>query len=284
MKRNNSHNNFQNNNNNNRSRSTSPHSQQTTRRFNNLQRQGQTGGGGGNNNNNYHHQQQPRRHFNNNNDPNETTNFDWIQANVAKKRAIGYSRGDSVGSNASRRSLGVSSSTSSAGFNSGFNISFGNFEFRELRNSKDGKKGGGIRKLYNDLSRAKKEKTRMDAALETEEGLDIRRESLLEKAQRKLGGEKIRDDPKYLQRKLTKRRAKKKKSAKEWAKRKEDLQKSVDEAVEKHGKAGIKGMNSANRARRVAMKHAKTSAGRKEAARRTDRISKQTAGGKKRGK
>jgi hypothetical protein len=221
-----------------------------------------------------------RRGFNKNNNNNTrnnnvNNNFSSSSSTRAGSTSSSSFKGRRASSVSSNRSLGVSSSTSSAGFNTpGLNLSFGNFEFREIFNSQEGKKGGGIRKLYIDLSRAKKERARMDVALQTEEGLEERRGNLIGKAISRMGGEKIRDDATYLSRKLQKRRSKKRKSAKEWAKRKDDLQKSVDEAVERHGSAGKSQMMAANRKRRLAMEHNKTSAGRKDAVKRTERNAK----------
>jgi hypothetical protein len=72
-----------------------------------------------------------------------------------------------------------------------------------------------------------KEAEANQARAETDE--EFRKKMLLENALKRAKGEKVKDDPKLLKKTLKKEMAKKKKSAKEWAKRKKDLKKEMAE-------------------------------------------------------
>lgn len=173
----------------------------------------------------------------------------------------------------SQASSARSSASSRARFQEGLNLSFGSFEFRENIISKEGKKGGGVRELFTQLKKAKREKKRFDSQLESQEGVESRKAVLVDRALTRLSGEKVRDDVTRLGRKLAKRRQKKRKSARDWKKRLEAVNKSVDEAVGKTGGADKKAMMAANRKRRLAQKKSQTSVGRKDKARKEKKMS-----------
>ena len=189
----------------------------------------------------------------------------------AGSRATSHTgRAGSAGRWSATSSMGSAGKGLQSAGDRGLNLSFGNFEFREFITPAAGKKGGGIVQLHAQLSRAKREKTRLDSALDSSEGIEERRATLIDKAATRMGGTKLKDDPTMLARKLNKRRSKKRRSARQWAKRVDDIRKSVDEVGESRSAmaSSKKAMMHANRNRRLAQKELTTSAGRKEKAKR----------------
>ncbi|KEG06116.1 secreted protein [Trypanosoma grayi] len=110
------------------------------------------------------------------------------------------------------------------------NLSFGNFEFEDMKRL--GKRGGGVRELASLLRHAQRQRTAHSALLSTEEGIEQRNAELLGTAMQRAAGMKVKDDPKRLAKALAKRRNKKRSSAKKWAGRLQKLQQSVDSVVE----------------------------------------------------
>ena len=170
------------------------------------------------------------------------------------------------------RSVSSDHSSSRAAAAPPLNLSFSPFEFRETVNY-GSKRGSGMRELYAQLGRARREKVALDRALDSTDGADERRGVLMDKALRRLGGERLRDDPTRLSRRLSRKRSKKRKSARDWARRLSDLQQSVDRVGKRdeQGRTGKRAVDAANRRRRLAAKDARKDAAKKGGASATKR-------------
>ncbi|KAG5478010.1 hypothetical protein LSCM4_05408 [Leishmania orientalis] len=108
-------------------------------------------------------------------------------------------------------------------------LSFGNFEFQEMKSL--GKRGGGVRELSSLLRQARRKAATHSNMLHTRQGAEMRSEDLLSAAMQRLAGIKVKDDPHRIAKALAKRRSKKRQSAKRWAKRIKSLEDSVENVV-----------------------------------------------------
>lgn len=141
-------------------------------------------------------------------------------------------------------------------------LSFGNFEFQEEKRVLTGK-GGGVRELHTLLAKAKRQQTRARNDL----GAAVsHQKELFDAALVRSTGKRIKDDPVRLQKALAKRRNKKRKSAKQWAERRQQLEASVEDAVQtaREGKSVKDLLNSDNRKRRLKHEEAKKAAKKSE--------------------
>ncbi|KAH8606245.1 putative Surfeit locus protein 6 [Trypanosoma vivax] len=114
------------------------------------------------------------------------------------------------------------------------NLSFGNFEFDEIKRT--GQRGGGVRELSRSLRRAQQRAALHTQLLYTPGGVEERNAELLDTATRRAAGEKVKDDPKRLAKALARRRNKKRRSAKKWTRRMEQLKQSVDDVLEERAR------------------------------------------------
>lgn len=108
-------------------------------------------------------------------------------------------------------------------------LSFGNFEFQELKSV--GKRGGGVRELSSLLRQARRKASSHAEMLHTREGAEMRSNDLLSAAMQRAAGLKVKDDAQKISKALAKRRSKKRQSAKKWAKRMKALEDSVENVV-----------------------------------------------------
>lgn len=108
-------------------------------------------------------------------------------------------------------------------------ISFGNFEFQEMKSI--GKRGGGVRELSSLLRQARRKAATHADMLHTRQGAELRSEDLISAAMQRAAGLKVKDDPHRIAKALAKRRSKKRQSAKRWAKRIKHLEDSVENIV-----------------------------------------------------
>ncbi|KPA79165.1 hypothetical protein ABB37_05668 [Leptomonas pyrrhocoris] len=108
-------------------------------------------------------------------------------------------------------------------------ISFGNFEFQEMKSL--GKRGGGVRELSSLLRQARRKASNYAEMLHTHEGAEARSGELISAAMQRAAGLKVKDDAQRITRALAKRRSKKRQSAKRWAKRIKGLEDSVENIV-----------------------------------------------------
>jgi hypothetical protein len=108
-------------------------------------------------------------------------------------------------------------------------LSFGNFEFQEMKSL--GKRGGGVRELSSLLRQARRKASTHAEMLHTREGAEMRSNELLSAAMQRAAGLKVKDDAQRITKALAKRRSKKRQSAKKWAKRIKGLEDSVENVV-----------------------------------------------------
>ncbi|CAJ1025752.1 Surfeit locus protein 6, putative [Leishmania lindenbergi] len=108
-------------------------------------------------------------------------------------------------------------------------LSFGNFEFQEMKSL--GKRGGGVRELSSLLRQARRKAATHAGMLHTQQGAKMRSEDLLSAAVQRSAGMKVKDDPHLIAKALAKHRRTKRQSAKRWAKRIKHLEDSVENVV-----------------------------------------------------
>ena len=138
-------------------------------------------------------------------------------------------------------------------------LSFGHFEFQT--DKPVGQRGGGVRELHSLLKHARRKQVRDSVLMQSERGVAHRGEGMLHTALLRVQGHKVKDDASRIAKTLAKRRTKKRKSAKEWAKRRDALQHSVDNILEsRHGNKVEKGkLRDAKKGKKNGGKHTEPS-------------------------
>ncbi|CCW62554.1 unnamed protein product [Phytomonas sp. EM1] len=114
-------------------------------------------------------------------------------------------------------------------------ISFGNFDFQDMKNV--GQRGGGMRELASLLRQARRKVAGHKQLLHSREGIQLRNRDLLSAAAQRAAGIKVKDDPQRLAKSIAKRKSKKRQSAKRWAKRVKHLEDSVENVVKDRSNA-----------------------------------------------